>query len=119
MEPEILLLCLQVPTSCICLELDESSPRPFHYSSLRFILKLSFHLGLGLKSRLFDGIKTLATFLKQFMYVSYADLHNDLYTTFVQVSAFHLRSSYLCAVNLHPACLIVRIVFLDKQTCVY
>jgi hypothetical protein len=36
---------------------------PFNYVSLRFILKLSFHLRLGLKSRLFDGIKTLAVFL--------------------------------------------------------
>jgi hypothetical protein len=72
---------------------------------LRFILKLSFHLRLGLKSRLFDGIKMLAAFFfKQFMYVSYSDLHNNLYTTFVQVSAFRLCLSYLFPVNLHPAC---------------
>jgi len=63
MEPDILLSCLQVSTSWMYLSRPILiQPMPFHHISLRFILKLSFHLRLGLKSRLFDGIKTLAVF---------------------------------------------------------
>jgi hypothetical protein len=52
------------PRFLYLIEPDESSPRPSITFLLRLILKLSFHLRLGLKSRLFDRIKMSAAFLK-------------------------------------------------------
>ena len=51
MEPEDLLLHLQVPATCRCLEPDQSSPCPHPFPS-RSVLILSSYLRLGLPNGL-------------------------------------------------------------------
>ena len=55
MEPEGSLPHSKQLASCSCPEPDRSSPCPSHCTSLRFILILPSHLGLGLQGGLFSS----------------------------------------------------------------